>query len=79
MLDLLGIVAPDCEARMFMGIGEFMPTPDLAISVRNITRNASRRISRVAFEWALRRRKKKFGMVSMCIGGGMGIALAVER
>jgi 3-isopropylmalate dehydrogenase len=46
------------DRNMFMGIGEFMPTPDLAISVRKITRNASRRISRVAFEWALRRRKK---------------------
>ncbi len=46
------------DRNMFMGIGEFMPTPDLAISVRKITRQASRRISRVAFEWAMRRRRK---------------------
>ncbi len=37
---------------------EHMLTPDVAIAVRVITRRASERIGRVAFELALRRRKK---------------------
>jgi len=44
------------DRNMFMGSGEFMPTPDVALSVRKITRPASRRIARVAFEYAGRRR-----------------------
>lgn len=45
------------DRTMFQGIGEFMPTPDVALSVRKITREGSRRIARVAFDYALRRRK----------------------
>jgi 3-isopropylmalate dehydrogenase len=43
---------------MYQGLGEFMPTPDLALSVRKVTARQCRRISQVAFEWARRRRKK---------------------
>ena len=46
------------DRNMFMGSGEFMPTPDVALSVRKITRPASRRIAHVAFEYAGRRRKQ---------------------
>ncbi|MBC7779577.1 MAG: isocitrate/isopropylmalate dehydrogenase family protein [Proteobacteria bacterium] len=46
------------DRNMFQGIGEFMPTPDMALSVRKITRSASRRIAKVAFEWAQRRAKR---------------------
>lgn len=46
------------DRNMFMGRGEFMPTEDLAISVRKVTARQCRRISEVAFEWARRRRKK---------------------
>ena len=43
---------------MFMGRGEFMPTEDVAIAVRKVTARQCNRISRVAFDWARKRRKK---------------------
>lgn len=43
------------DRNMFKGIGEFMPTEDVALSVRKITRPASRRIATAAFETARRR------------------------
>jgi 3-isopropylmalate dehydrogenase len=46
------------DRSMFLGIGEFMPTPDLALSVRKITRAGSRRIAEAAFALAQRRRRK---------------------
>ena len=46
------------DRSMFLGSGEFMPTPDLALAVRKITRNGSTRIAEVAFALAMRRRKK---------------------
>jgi isocitrate/isopropylmalate dehydrogenase len=46
------------DRNMFMGRGEFMPTEDVAISVRKVTARQSSRISRVAFDWARKRRKK---------------------
>jgi isocitrate/isopropylmalate dehydrogenase len=45
------------DRSMFLGSGEFMPTPDLALSVRKITRAGSTRIAEVAFALAMRRRK----------------------
>ncbi|MCC7281568.1 MAG: isocitrate/isopropylmalate dehydrogenase family protein [Acetobacteraceae bacterium] len=47
------------DRNMFQGIGEFMPTPDLALSVRKITAHGSRRIARAAFELARGRRRRK--------------------
>ena len=44
------------DRNMHLGIGEFMPTPDLALSVRKITAQASRRIALAAFELARSRR-----------------------
>lgn len=46
------------DRNMFLGHAEVMPTPDLALSIRKITAQASRRIARSAFELARRRRKK---------------------
>jgi isocitrate/isopropylmalate dehydrogenase len=46
------------DRNMFEGRGEFMPTPDLAIAVRKVTARQCERISRVAFDWARKRRKK---------------------
>ncbi|GAA3690636.1 isocitrate/isopropylmalate dehydrogenase family protein [Gordonia hankookensis] len=43
------------DRNMFAGSGEFMPTPDVALSVGVITRQASERIARVAFEAARER------------------------
>jgi len=46
------------DRNMHLGIGEFMPTPDVALSVRKITAQGSRRIALAAFEMARARRKK---------------------
>jgi 3-isopropylmalate dehydrogenase len=46
------------DRNMFMGRGEFMPTEDIAIAVRKVTARQCERISRVAFDWARKRRKK---------------------
>ncbi|MPY56167.1 isocitrate/isopropylmalate dehydrogenase family protein [Streptomyces spongiae] len=44
------------DRSLHKGYGEFMPTDDVAMSVRVITARASRRIARVAFERARQRR-----------------------
>ena len=46
------------DRSMHLGPGEFMPTPDLAIAMRKITRQGSTRIAESAFKLALQRRKK---------------------
>lgn len=46
------------DRNMHMGVGEMMPDPDMALSVRKITRHASSRICRDSFKIALQRRKK---------------------
>src|SRR5256885_2985311 len=46
------------DRNMFAGSGEFMPTPDLALAVRKITRAGSTRIAEAAFALAKRRRKQ---------------------
>ena len=45
------------DRNMFQGSGEFMPTADVALAVRKITREGSLRIARAAFELASQRRK----------------------
>lgn len=46
------------DRNMFMGTGEFMPTPDIAVSMRKVTAKGCERIARAAFELAMKRRKK---------------------
>src|SRR5215510_4955155 len=46
------------DRSMHMGPGEFMPTPDVAVAVRKITRDGSERIVEAAFSLAARRRRK---------------------
>jgi 3-isopropylmalate dehydrogenase len=46
------------DRNMHMGRGEFMPTEDVALAVRKVTARQCARISRVAFDWARRRRRK---------------------
>lgn len=46
------------DRNMYAGCGEFMPTEDIALSVRKITAHASNRIARRSFELAMTRRKK---------------------
>ncbi len=46
------------DRTMFAGTGEFMPTPDLALAVRKITRQNSDRVVRAACQIARTRRKR---------------------
>ncbi len=46
------------DRNMFAGSGEFMPTEDVALSVRKITAQACRRLARTGFELAGKRRRK---------------------
>src|SRR3979490_200704 len=46
------------DRSMHVGIGEVMPTPDLAIALRKITREGSTRIAESAFRLAARRPRK---------------------
>jgi 3-isopropylmalate dehydrogenase len=46
------------DRNMYMGIGEFMPTEDMALAVRRVTAKCCNRIARRAFESARTRRKK---------------------
>ena len=46
------------DRNMFRGVGEMMPDPDMALSVRKITRHGSMRICREAFKLAMQRDKK---------------------
>jgi 3-isopropylmalate dehydrogenase len=72
------------DRNMFQGIAEFMPTEDVALSVRKITRQGSRRISKVAFEYAQRRRKNvtavgKQHVLQVTDGLFMGEAWALSK
>jgi isocitrate/isopropylmalate dehydrogenase len=46
------------DRTMFAGTGEFMPTPDLAMAMRKVTRIGSTRIAEAAFRLAMRRRRR---------------------
>ena len=46
------------DRTMFVGTGEVMPTPDLAMAFRKVTRAGSIRIAEAAFKLAMQRRKK---------------------
>jgi 3-isopropylmalate dehydrogenase len=46
------------DRNMYMGTGEFMPNPDLAMSVRVISRRNSMAVAETAFQLAMTRRKK---------------------
>jgi 3-isopropylmalate dehydrogenase len=46
------------DRNMYLGGGEFMPTEDMALSLRRVTTRCCERIARRAFEAAMSRRKK---------------------
>ena len=46
------------DRSMHMGPGEFMPTEDIALSIRKVSRKASLRIAKKAFQLAMKREKK---------------------
>ena len=51
------------DRNMFAGSGEFMPTPDVALAVRKITRKGSTRIAEAAFKLAMTRPRRKVTVV----------------
>ena len=51
------------DRNMSAGSGEFMPTPDVALAIRKVTREGSTRIAQAAFELAMRRPRKKLTAV----------------
>lgn len=46
------------DRNMHIGPGEYMPTPDVALATRKITRDSCMRIAQVAFEQAVKRRSQ---------------------
>ena len=52
------------DRNMFSGSGEFMPTPDLAMAVRKISRDGSKRIGEVAAKIAIERPRRKITIVT---------------
>ena len=46
------------DRNMWKGHAEVMPTPDMAISMRKITRQACTRIAKASFDLAMKRRRK---------------------
>ncbi len=61
------------DRNLFMGNGEFMPTPDVAMSLRKVTAKGCERIARAGFELAMKRRKKltavhKANVLKVCDG-----------
>ena len=51
------------DRNMFIGSADIMPTPDLAISMRKISREGSTRIAETAFRLAMARPRKKITAV----------------
>ena len=51
------------DRNVFMGNGEFRPSPDMTIGVRVITRQGSSKVARAAFELARTRPRKKLTAV----------------
>jgi 3-isopropylmalate dehydrogenase len=51
------------DRNVYMGHGEFRPTPDMTIGIRVITRQGSRKVARAAFELARTRNRKKLTAV----------------
>jgi 3-isopropylmalate dehydrogenase len=61
------------DRNMAWGVGEVMPTPDVALTLGKITRHASERIARTAFALARQRRRKvaiihKFNVIRKAYG-----------
>ena len=51
------------DRNVFLGNGEFRPTPDMTIGIRVITRQGSSKVARAAFELARTRPRKKLTSV----------------
>ena len=51
------------DRNMHVGLGEFMPTPDVALAVRKITRQGSTRIAEAGFRLAMQRPRRTVTVV----------------
>jgi len=72
------------DRSMFAGPGEYMPTPDIALSTRKVTRAASERIAEEAFRLARLRRNKvtavhKANVLRISDGLFLGVVREVAR
>ena len=67
------------DRNMFAGSGEFMPTPDLALAVRKVTRAGSTRIAEAAFALAAAPPQEGDGGAQGQRAAGVGRALSRMR
>lgn len=67
------------DRNMFRGEGEFMPSPDVVLSVRVITREKSDQIGKLAFEYASGHGRKKITIAHKTVVFSLGCGLFRER
>lgn len=66
------------DRSLYQGHGEFMPSEDLALSLRVVSREACERISRYAFEYARKNNRKKITLLHKNIIFKEGCGLFLE-
>jgi 3-isopropylmalate dehydrogenase len=66
------------DRNMFRGAGEFMPTPDVALSVRLVTREKCEQIANLAFAYARKQKRKKITVAHKEVVFSMGCGLFLE-
>lgn len=66
------------DRNMFKGSGEFMPSPDVALSVRVVTRQKCEQIARFAFEYARSQRRKRIMLAHKNVVFSLGCGLFRE-
>ena len=66
------------DRNMHLGAGEFMPTPDVALSVRVVTRDKSDRIARLAFEYARDHGRRKVTVAHKKVVFALGCGLFLD-
>ncbi len=69
------------DRNLYMGNGEFMPTEDVVMSVRVLTRQGSERIAKYAFEFARKQKRNKITVIHKAnvLRKGCGFFLEVVR
>ena len=67
------------DRNMFEGAGEFMPTPDVALSVRVVTRDKSDRIAKLALEYARSRKRRRITVAHKNVVFALGCGLFLRQ
>lgn len=67
------------DRNMFRGSGEFMPSPDVVLSVRVITREKCDQIARLAFDYARDHARRKITVAHKNVVFPLGCGLFIER